>query len=205
MRPLLCSLAPFAVVLTLGCGGSSTPAAPTPVEDTGVDAPPEDVAPEVAPLPCVGVKCDKGLVCDKLDGQCKPPAKDWRIGGLCTTSGKDPACGVSPSAVCFASADGFPDGYCSSRPCDATHLCPVGSSCAKLGGVDAACYLNCDYDAECRDGTQYRCQDVGSLLLSGGARRVCYLPGLPCFVDTDCPLGLPKCSGASGGTAGYCK
>src|SRR5207244_526120 len=79
------------------------------------------------------------------------------IGGPCTMSGADPMCGTSAKAVCNDEAnDGFPGGYCSAEGCTASSFCPIGSSCAQLGGESDTCYKICRTDADCRMGVPGR-------------------------------------------------
>ncbi|MBI2394882.1 MAG: hypothetical protein HYV09_35260 [Deltaproteobacteria bacterium] len=176
MRALaLCVL--FAL-LPIGCGADDTPAA---AADTGAV---EDAA-DTGPVDkCATVKCAAPTVCDPLDGVCK--AKFTKLGAPC---GGDAGatCTGATGATCLEGD--FVDGYCTVTPCGEGSPCPLGSSCAKLGGK-AACFVHCKIDADCRGGGDYKCQDVGSLFVSGGSRRVCYLPSFPCTSGADCPKPL---------------
>src|SRR5262249_23326338 len=75
------------------------------------------------------------VVCDPADGLCKPDGTTTAIGAPCLKSGADAVCGSDPNATCNNQVeDGFPGGYCSFEPCSTAKLCPLGSTCATLGG-----------------------------------------------------------------------
>ena len=131
------------------------------------------------------------------------PLPETAIFAHCTTSGADPACGTDPSATCDNDViDGYPGGYCSYEPCSVVALCPLGSSCGKLGGENPACFKDCTTDADCvrtpADTPAYKCQPMDQLYVSGAARRVCYVPVMACGKSADCPTTFPTCMGASG-------
>lgn len=138
MRLLFC----ITLVAAVGCGGDN---------GTGL---------------CKGVSCPNAHAkCDPLDGQCKLDGTTTAVGAPCTTTGADPVCGADPNAICNnLTQDGFPGGYCSFEPCSAMAPCPIGSSCARLGGEAVGCFKNCSADAECR-GPDYKCIDVDTLYL----------------------------------------
>ncbi|MDP9150590.1 MAG: hypothetical protein M3O36_11710 [Myxococcota bacterium] len=142
------------------------------------------------------------IVCDPLDHQCKRDGTDTKIGGTCPASGPSAACGSAPltSLVCNDLAiDGFPGGYCTIDACTTKQNCPVGSSCAALGGESGSCYTNCATDADCRVSDGYMCTDTAvvagnpPLLLSGASTKVCYPRSFKCVTDKDCPADRPHC------------
>lgn len=190
----------LALLAVAGCSnnnGLGTAAADLAPSPAAADMTMIAAAPDLSgPGSCAAIRCIAPLVCDPLDGNCKPDNKDVNVGGPCTMSGVDPACGTNAMALCNnQAADGFPGGYCSSEACAmANMLCPIGSSCAHLGGEGGACYKNCTTDSDCRMG--YKCQDVQNLFVSGGSMKVCYLPDFPCNVNADCPTARPTCIGA---------
>jgi hypothetical protein len=144
--------------------------------------------------------CTTGQVCDPLDMKCKPDGSGTKIGGPCNMTGADPLCGTDPKATCNdQTSDGFPGGYCSWEPCTALQLCPIGSSCAHLGGEPGACWKNCSTNDDCTNrpnGASYECLAVDPLYISGGSHKVCFLKAFPCPNGaTDCPAVNPMCSG----------
>lgn len=169
MRLLFC----ITLVAAVGCGGDN---------GTGL---------------CKGVSCPNAHAkCDPLDGQCKLDGTTTAVGAPCTTTGADPVCGADPNAICNnLTQDGFPGGYCSFEPCSAMAPCPIGSSCARLGGEAVGCFKNCSADAECR-GPDYKCIDVDTLYIAGPSHKLCYFPQLPCNTNSDCPSNRPTCNGA---------
>jgi len=167
----------------LGCSGEAT--APPVVNDAAVDVI-ADTPVETGPVnKCATVKCAAPTLCDPLDGVCKPP-KFSKLGAACTAT----TCTGPTGATCLEGD--YPDGYCSITPCDATNPCPFSSSCVKVSGKQV-CLQHCAIDADCRGGIEYKCQDVSSLLVSGGSRNVCYLPAFGCTTDAECPSPL-KCN-----------
>lgn len=166
----------------IACGGSDPAPVQTPV-DSGDDV--ADVSVDSAPSDkCATVKCGAPKVCDKLDGVCKN-VRFSKLGEQC--GGDAGVCSGSPGATCLEGE--FPDGYCSIMPCSVDNPCPIGAVCAKLGGKQA-CYASCNIDGDCRGGVEYKCQDINNLVISGGLRRVCYLPAIPCATSADCPKPL---------------
>src|SRR5205807_2631497 len=144
------------------------------------------------------------FACDPLDGVCKPDGTTTRIGETCKTAGTGRECGAMIGAWCDNEADdGFPGGYCSYEPCSAMRPCPVGSSCAGLGGLPPACWKSCATGADCRV-PDYQCVDVQALWVTGPSHKVCYLPFFPCFHDADCPPSAPGCHGATPMHQGLC-
>jgi hypothetical protein len=182
MTPELGRVFALLPLVLLGCSSTETPT-PTTATDTGVV---EDVAVDTAPVDkCATAKCAGGTVCDPLDGACKPP-KFAKLGQPC---GGDagPTCSGVTGATCLEGD--YLDGYCTVTPCSADAPCPLGSSCAKVSGKPS-CFVHCKIDADCRGGTDYKCQDVGSLLVAGGSRRVCTLIAFPCTTNAECPTPL---------------
>lgn len=179
-----------------GCSSSSSSAPETTdsagtVSDTMADDTPAAEGGTCSPATCSMT----GFACDPADGKCKPDGKGSAVGAACTTTGPgDPACGTAPSAICNDKInDGFPGGYCSWEPCTTAELCPIGSSCGRMGGESPACYKNCNSDADCRT-PDYKCQPMDQLAISGASKSVCHLAALPCNKASDCPSGLPKCT-----------
>lgn len=154
---------------------------------------------------CAGVRCGAGdLVCDPLDGRCKPDGRATRVGARCTKSGPTSQCGNRLGVWCNSEPDeGFPGGYCSYEPCSEARPCPIGSSCVRLGGMPPACFVSCAGDGDCR-APDYRCVDGEQLYVAGPSRRVCYLPAFSCFKDTDCPESAPRCQEAAREHTGDC-
>ncbi len=202
------------LVCMLGCG--STTANPIPGVDSGTgqdsslaDANNQNEAGGDGAVGNCNPTCAAGMVCDPLDTKCKPDGSKTHIGDPCNTSGADPLCGTDPKATCNdETQDGFPKGYCSWEPCSATVLCPLGASCAHLGGEPSACWKNCTTGADCRNNDpKYECLSVDPLFTSGGSHKVCYLKDFPCVTSADCPTAKPTCTGANAdaGTPGLCK
>jgi hypothetical protein len=173
MRSLLFAL------LVLGCSSKDDP--PATVADTGQEAAVD--AADAAPTDkCATVKCAAPKICDKVDGVCKN-VRFTKLGEACTAA----TCTGVAGATCLEGE--FPDGYCSIMPCSVDNPCPIGAVCAKVGGKQA-CFAACMIDGDCRGGVEYKCQDLNNLVVSGGLRRACYLPSIPCAADTDCPKPL---------------
>lgn len=195
-------------VFVLACSSTTTnnPATDSGVQpDTSVaDASGQDVTQQDSGGVCTPACTGAGVACDPLDSRCKPDGTSSHVGAACTTSGVDPLCGTDTNAVCLdQTTDNFPGGYCTYEPCSATALCPLGSSCAHLGGEPDACWKNCNAPADCRSG--YVCLTVDPLFTSGGSHKVCYLPDFPCNTSKDCPASKPTCNGAGGdGGGGSC-
>ena len=166
--------------LLVGC--SSDPETPAPATDAGSDAVAEAATDTPPANKCATVRCDATTVCDPLDGACKPP-KFSKLGAACTSA----TCTGATGATCLEGD--YPDGYCSVTPCDVASPCPLSSSCVKVGGKQV-CLQHCGIDADCRGGIEYKCQDVSSLLIAGGSRRVCYLPAFSCTTTAECPAPL---------------
>lgn len=191
----------FSVLLAtvFGCSSSSTSGAQG---DASSDVGGGDSAGGGA---CAGITCSGArVVCDPADGKCKLDGSTTAVGAPCSTSGADPACGTDLHATCNdLTADGFPGGYCSVEPCSTSELCPIGSTCAALGGESPACFVDCVADGDCRPG--YECLDVDPHYVSGASHKVCFLKDYPCATNADCPASNPTCSGADGGVMGTCK
>jgi hypothetical protein len=116
-------------------------------------------------------------------------------------------CGSAPlsSLTCNDLAiDGFPGGYCTIDACTTLQNCPVGSSCAALGGESGSCYKNCATDQDCRAAEGYLCTDTAvlpghmPLFLSGASTKVCFPAAFACVTDMDCPADRPHCLSAAG-------
>jgi hypothetical protein len=136
-------------------------------------------------------------------GTCVRPNLDTAVGEPCSHR-SDPTCGSARHALCYGDDDGFPGGYCTVEPCSEALPCPAGSTCARLGGEDPACYKDCASDADCR-GPAYRCQGIEPLGVGGAAHPVCYLAAFDCRRDKDCPAALPHCKGAGWFHDGACE
>jgi hypothetical protein len=153
---------------------------------------------EAGVMPSCDPPCTGANVCDPEDNKCKPNGMKTNIGAPCDTSGADPKCGTDPRATCNDyTQDEFPGGYCSYEPCSTTQLCPIGSSCARLGGEPSACWKNCKTDADCQNrpnGMDYECLAVDPLFTSGASHKVCYLKALACATQSDCPTVKPTCT-----------
>lgn len=190
-------------IASAGCSSGSSTSTPTNVGDAanGAEASSDG---DTSTGPCAGKTCSGAhMTCDPADGACKLDGTTTAVGAPCSTTGADPACGTEPRATCNdLTNDGFPGGYCSLEPCTETQLCPVGSSCAALGGESNACFENCSSNADCRSG--YECVVVDPHFTSGASHKVCFLAEYPCSADADCPASKPKCQGADGGM-GVCK
>ena len=182
------------ISLVAACS-SGTPASPSDLSVT----PTSDLAPPPGPDLglCADAKCQGApFVCDPLDGVCKPDGTTTHIGDPCPADGPNAACGTMLGNYCNdENQDGFPGGYCSYEPCSTMRPCPIGSSCAGLGGFPPACWKNCAADTDCRT-PDYACMDVENLRVTGPSHKVCYLPFFPCFKDKDCPQSTPHCMGA---------
>jgi hypothetical protein len=164
-------------VLLSAC--SSSDPAPAPPADAETDA--GDAPVDMGPTdPCKDQACAGGTTCDPLDGVCKK-AKDPQIGGACTD-----ATGCTGAGKKCVTDAAFAEGYCTLQPCSESAPCPTGATCAKLGAI-TACWKQCEIDGECRGGIDYKCTDVQQFYVSGGSRKVCYLPSIPCSGDADCP------------------
>lgn len=189
----------FAAAAALGCGTSTTNPAPA---DSGSQADTSTAdAPGCSPA-CTGAN----ITCDPADDKCKRDGTTTNVGAPCGMSGADPVCGTDPNATCNdLTQDGFPGGYCSVEPCSATELCPVGASCAHLGGEANACWKNCSGPTDCRAG--YECLSVDPLYTSGASHKVCFLKSFPCNTSADCPTSKSTCKGANpdAGTTGLCQ
>jgi hypothetical protein len=173
----------LAIVLLATACGTSDPAPVQAAVDAGEDVVVDAVS-DGAPLDkCATVKCGAPKVCDKVDGVCKN-VRFSKLGEAC--GGDAGACTGPVGATCLGE---FPDGYCSIMPCSVDNPCPIGAVCAKLGGKQA-CFESCTIDGDCRGGVDYKCQDINDLVISGGLRRVCYLPAIPCTTNADCPKPL---------------
>ena len=206
------------VVAWMGGGCSSSTNSGTGTPDSGADSggPVVDGGAEggtdAAPAgncnpPCAGAH----VACDPADNKCKPDGTTTAIGAKCMTSGADPVCGSAMNATCNdETADGFPGGYCSFEPCTTTVFCPLGATCAHLGGESDACWKNCSSDADCRT-PDYQCINVDPLVTSGASKKVCFLKDLACTKNLDCPTVKPTCTfpdaggGDAGAPAGTCK
>jgi hypothetical protein len=189
----LCGAAPF----TSGCGTASSSSSGGAAGPDGGPSGSDGGKPSAdgGTSLCSAASCTTaGFACDPEDGQCKPDGKTTNIGAPCTRTGPDPKCGTYAKALCNdLPNDGFPGGYCSVEPCTTAALCPVGASCADLGGETAACYKNCKTDADCR-APDYTCQPMDQLKVSGAGLKVCHLAALPCATPAECPSSLPKCT-----------
>ncbi len=187
-------------VMVGGCGdsgGGQDLGGPGP--DLNVAGADMSMAGSCAPA-CTGAN----MICDPADNKCKLDGTTTAIGAPCDTSGADVKCGTAANATCNNSTqDGFPGGYCAYEPCSAVALCPLGSSCAHLGGETDACFKNCSSDADCRS-PDYACAQIDPLFTSGGSHKVCYLKMFACNNAADCPAIKPACTGASGGNPGTC-
>src|SRR5262249_24524557 len=107
--------------------------------------------------------------CDPVDNKCKLDGTTTNVGAQCRTSGADVLCGSDPNATCNdQTQDGFPGGYCSVEPCSTVAMCPIGSTCAHLGGESNACFKLCASDADCRS-PDYGCFDIDPLYTSGAS------------------------------------
>jgi len=76
---------------------------------------------------------------------CLPLGAARDVGGSCRDAGGVLADGACAIGMC---ADLGALGVCSAD-CDAGRPCPLGTSCAALGGGRQVCLLSCVYDAEC--------------------------------------------------------
>ncbi len=178
---MLCSMRALLALLLVACGSTESTPAPAPA-DTAADAV-DDAPADTGPVnKCATVKCAAPLICDPLDGACKG-VRFTKLGQSCTAA----TCTGVAGATCLEGD--FPDGYCSVEPCSADKPCPMGAVCAKLGGKQA-CWATCTIDGDCRGGIEYKCQDLNNLVISGGARRACYLPAFACTSNADCPKPL---------------
>ena len=176
-------LLPLVLFTLLAACGTSEPAPVQSATDAADDT--TDAGSDTAPVDkCATVKCGAPKVCDKVDGVCKG-VRFTRLGEAC--GGDAGVCTGPAGATCLAGD--FPDGYCSIVPCGVDNPCPIGAVCAKLGGKQA-CFAACDIDGECRGGVEYKCQDINQLVISGGRRKVCYLPAIPCTTTDECPKPL---------------
>ncbi len=174
-----------------GCSSSSTT---TTTGDAGADGVDAAGAGACSPA-CTGAN----VVCDPADNKCKPDGTTTAVGAKCTMSGADPVCGTHPKATCNdLPADGFPGGYCSFEPCTTAELCPVGATCAHLGGESPACWKNCTSAADCR-APDYECLAASPLITSGPSMKVCYLTVFACKTKADCPTSKPTCVFPDGG------
>ena len=143
------------------------------------------------------------VVCDPADNKCKLDGTTSHVGDPCISDG---TCGSAPTVKCFDQGNtSFPGGYCTmaSAMCSANALCPIGASCATLGGGDTACYRNCDSNADCRS-PEYECLNVDPLYVSGASasHKVCYPKYFGCYTASNCPTVKPTCT-ADGGP-GFC-
>ena len=160
---------------------------------------------------CTPACTGANVACDPADSKCKPDGTTTNVGGTCSTTGADVKCGSFANATCNdLTNDGFPGGYCSVEPCSTAELCPIGASCAHLGGESNACWKNCNSDADCcRSGescpsADYACMAIDPLYVSGASHKVCYLKVLACNTSADCPSVKPACAQPDGGGGGVC-
>ena len=141
------------------------------------------------------------VVCDPADNKCKLDGTTSHVGDPCVSDG---TCGSAPTVKCFDQGETtFAGGYCTMAiaMCSANVLCPVGASCATLGGGDTACYKNCDKATDCRS-PDYECLNVDPLYVSGASNKVCYPKYFGCYSASNCPALKPTCT-ADGGL-GFC-
>ncbi len=198
--------------ILVACGGSSPTTTTNPGTDasTNADASTTDASNAVdsSAMGNCSPACTTGQACDPNDNKCKPDGTGTHVGDPCSTSGADPKCGSDPKATCNdQTQDGFPGGYCSYEPCSAVQLCPLGASCAHLGGEVNACWKNCNTNADCQNrvnGMDYECVAIDPLYTSGSSHKVCYLKAFACTMPADCPASKPTCNGADAGM-GLCK
>ncbi len=184
-----------------GCSSSTSgdPAKPDsgePVVDGSVDSGNDSSPVSNCSPACTGAH----VTCDPADNKCKPDGTTSAVGSKCNVSGADPVCGSDKNATCNdETADGFPAGYCSFEPCTTVALCPVGATCAHLGGESDACWKNCTTASDCR--ADYECLNVDPLITSGASKKVCFLKDFACTKSSDCPTVKPKCTFADAGAA----
>jgi hypothetical protein len=108
--------------------------------------------------------------------------------------------------ACLTAQEGFPDGYCTTFDCDTQGCSNIfGSECLLLNQLrnQAACYVSCDGDGDCRDG--YRCIDADGAQVCLPNGLAAGLPqagetGTSCSRDLDCDGGTCL----TNFTGGYC-
>jgi len=143
------------------------------------------------------------VVCDPADNTCKLDGTTTNVGAACIADG---TCGSASNAnaKCFDQANyDYPGGYCTVAMCSPTAPCPLGATCATLGGGSNACYKNCDNANGCRS-PDYECLDISPLYMtmSIANAKVCVPKALGCYIGNNCPTVKPTCT-ADGGP-GFC-
>ena len=108
------------------------------------------------------------------------------VGAACTATTE---CGSDPRASCFTAGEGYPGGYCSMEPCDATQTCPSGSNCVSIGSESPACFKSCASDSDCRKAEGYICQ-LFLITPPDGFGPGDHACAFPCKRDPDCKLPL---------------
>ena len=211
MRLHMRSIVVLIFTALFACGGSSpTTIIPGADASTNPDGSGTDgaIAVDSSGMGNCSPACAMGQTCDPIDNKCKPDGTGSHIGDPCSTSGADPKCGSDPKAICNdQTQDGFPGGYCAYEPCSTVQLCPIGASCAHLGGEANSCWKNCTTNADCQNrvnGTDYECLAIDPLFTSGTSHKVCFLKAFACVMPADCPAGKPMCNVLDAG-AGLCK
>lgn len=122
----------------------------------------------------------------------------------------DPCTGPEDCAGAASCLTNFSGGYCAVLYCDATHPCPGGTDCVRVGGKPV-CLKDCSLPADCTvEGESRTCLALKSAI-TGDKVNVCASgttgreTGEQCLNDTECKSGLCKvvftgrCSTGSGG------
>jgi hypothetical protein len=151
-------------------------------------------------------------VLDPKDGRCKLDGTSTNVGTPClsmSVGGTGGECGGDSDAFCLDSpSDPWPGGYCTVLHCSPNdgQLCPLKSSCVRVNGQAAQCFLDCASNADCArgsdGGSDYFCLDLtgDSHWVSGGSHKVCMRLAVTCPGGMpDCPASLPHCGPPEGG------
>src|SRR5438477_13006873 len=94
-------------------------------------------------------------------------------------------CGTDPRASCSSEGEGYPGGYCSLEPCDATQHCPAGATCVSIGSETPACFKGCAKDSDCRTAEGYVCQ-LFVITPPDGFGPTDHACAFPCKRDPEC-------------------